>query len=154
MTDPRLIDLSGIPDEVDWVIGKTNGGMTIHAKLGHGEDHFADTPQEALELASAHFRAEHPQFDHIPIPPSPLRDRSAWAAVVADTRHESGPSSVMSEVEMESLSRAGRDAGGYLSNIGKTDMAQLSKAEWQKLTSLIVLGFELHLAGLQSGESA
>lgn len=84
----------------------------------------------------------------------PLRNRSAWAEAVADTRHEVGPSSVMSEVEMEAMARAGRDAGGYLMDVGKTDMSQLSKDEWAKFSSVMILGFELHLAGLNSGEAA
>ncbi|RWP29495.1 hypothetical protein [Mesorhizobium sp.] len=47
------LDISKIPPGPDWIIGYTNGGVTIHAQVGPGENCFGDTPQEALDAAIA-----------------------------------------------------------------------------------------------------
>jgi hypothetical protein len=57
---PPTLDLSGIPQEADWVIGHTNGGLTIHAKVGPMDDQYGDTPQEALDAAILAFRTKFP----------------------------------------------------------------------------------------------
>jgi hypothetical protein len=82
-----------------------------------------------------------------------LRNPSAWADCLTDTRIETSPGEVMSPVELEAMKRAGRDAGGYLSNIGKTDMGSLSREEWDKFCSVMLIGFELHLAGINQGNA-
>lgn len=72
---------------------------------------------------------------------------------VLDMRSEDCPESVMTPEEMECMKSAGRDAGGYISNLGKTDMKTLTKEEWVKFISLIVLGFELNMASRENGLS-
>lgn len=43
----------------DWIIGKTNGGMTIHARVGNNpKEHFGETPALALCLAVVRFLLE------------------------------------------------------------------------------------------------
>lgn len=50
--------LSLVPEGFDWIIGRTNGGLTIHAEVGgRGNEfmRFGDTP--ALALCAAALRA-------------------------------------------------------------------------------------------------
>lgn len=50
--------LSLVPEGFDWTLGRTNGGLTIHAEVGgHGGDfmRFAESP--ALALCAAALRA-------------------------------------------------------------------------------------------------
>jgi hypothetical protein len=49
-------DLSQIPEEADFIIGKTNGGLTIHAKVGPLEDSYGDDVQEAIDAACVRFQ--------------------------------------------------------------------------------------------------
>jgi len=44
-----------VPEGFDWIIGHTNGGLTIHAEVGDREQRFAATP--ALALCAAALRA-------------------------------------------------------------------------------------------------
>lgn len=44
--------LTLVPDEYDWVIGKTNSGLTVYAKVGPNIEEFADTPALALCIAA------------------------------------------------------------------------------------------------------
>lgn len=44
-----------VPEGYDWIVGRTNGGLTIHAEVGNREQYFADTP--ALALCAASLRA-------------------------------------------------------------------------------------------------
>jgi hypothetical protein len=58
----QQIDLSNLPickdgQTADYVIGNTNGGLTVHAQVGTDEPQFGDTAQEALDLAIAVFIA-------------------------------------------------------------------------------------------------
>jgi hypothetical protein len=41
----------------DFIVGRTNGGLTIHAQVGPGEMQFGNTP--ALALCAAILRANH-----------------------------------------------------------------------------------------------
>lgn len=45
------LDLSQLPPGVDWLVGRTNGGLTVHAKVGTLEECFAETPQKAFDAA-------------------------------------------------------------------------------------------------------
>lgn len=45
----------------DFIVGRTNGGLTIHAQVGPGEMQFGNTP--ALALCIAVLRAKEPQPD-------------------------------------------------------------------------------------------
>lgn len=47
------LDISKLPPGCDWIIGYTNGGLTIHAQVGPLKECFGDTPQEALDAAIA-----------------------------------------------------------------------------------------------------
>lgn len=51
------LDLSKVPPGCDWIIGYTNGGLTIHAQIGPLEASYGDTPQEALDAAIAQWQA-------------------------------------------------------------------------------------------------
>lgn len=44
-----------VPENFDWVIARTNGGLTVYAQCGDGEQWFAATP--ALALTAAALRA-------------------------------------------------------------------------------------------------
>jgi len=79
------------------------------------------------------------------------RNPSAWRDTVLDTRTDSHPSEVMNPTEMEAMKRAGRDAGSYLVGLSKTDMRNLTGEEWTMFSSVMILGYELHLAGLRDG---
>lgn len=49
-----------VPEGYDWVIGRTNGGLTIHAEVGgRGDEYmvFATTPALALTAASLRAKA-------------------------------------------------------------------------------------------------
>lgn len=57
------IDLSQLPicddgETADFLVGSTNGGLTVHARVGDIEE-FGSTPQEALDLAIATFKAKY-----------------------------------------------------------------------------------------------
>lgn len=147
------LDMSRIPDGADWLIGRTNGGLTIHAKVGAGDEFFGNTPQDALDGAVAEFLAATPG-SKIGDNPSPFRMPQAWAYVQEDVRGAGGPSSVMNDLELEALKRAGREAGGYLVGIGVTDMKELKPEQWQRFMSIAILGFELYLTGLKEGDTA
>lgn len=82
------------------------------------------------------------------------RDPSVWRHTVLDTRTEAVPADVMTAEELEAMKRAGRDAGSFLMEIGKLDMSQMTPEEWQKFSSVLVLGYELHLAGMREGQAA
>ena len=65
--------------------------------------------------------------------------------------HESSPSEHMSEDDLIALKEAGRAAGGYLMDIGVTDMTRMSKEQWTKFCSIMVLTFEQQLIGRANG---
>jgi len=44
--------------------------------------------------------------------------------------------------ELGAALEAGADAGGYLEEIGKTDMAELSSEEWREFLRRVIVGFE------------
>jgi hypothetical protein len=79
------------------------------------------------------------------------RDPAIWKEVTLDTRTLGSPSEVMNSEELECLKLAGRDAGAYLMEIGKTDMAKLEPEEWLKFSSMLVLGYELNMASRKAG---
>lgn len=56
------LDLSNVPPGCDWIVGYTNGGLTIHAQIGPLKECFGDTPQEALDAAIAAWES-HQQPD-------------------------------------------------------------------------------------------
>ena len=82
------------------------------------------------------------------------RNPQAWRDIVLDTRTEASPGEVMTPEELECMKLAGRDAGSYLMEIGKTDLKELSKDEWAKFSSVMILGYELHLASRNHGVCA
>lgn len=45
-----------VPDEYDWILGRTNGGLTIHAR-GDEFMRFGATPALAICVAAIHARA-------------------------------------------------------------------------------------------------
>lgn len=51
------LDLQHVPPGCDWIIGYTNGGLTIHAQVGPLKECFGDTPQQALDAAIAQWNA-------------------------------------------------------------------------------------------------
>ena len=52
------------------------------------------------------------------------------------------PDTMLDAYEIGSVLEAGRDAGAYLEEIGKTDLAQLDAGEWREFLRLIVTGYE------------
>ncbi|TZG25628.1 hypothetical protein [Sphingomonas montanisoli] len=46
-----------VPDDYDWAVFRTNGGLTVHAWCGSREDVFGDTPALALTAAALRARA-------------------------------------------------------------------------------------------------
>jgi hypothetical protein len=46
-----------VPEGYDWIIGHTNGGLTIHAEVGDRQQWFANTPALALTAAALRARA-------------------------------------------------------------------------------------------------
>ena len=50
--------LTLVPEDYDWIIGRTNGGLTIHACCGGTEEHFGDTPAIALCIAALKARSQ------------------------------------------------------------------------------------------------
>jgi hypothetical protein len=52
------------------------------------------------------------------------------------------PSSILDAYEIGSALEAGKLAGAYLDEIGKTDIAALSGDEWREFLRRIVVGFE------------
>ena len=46
------------------------------------------------------------------------------------------------EYELGAMLEAGRDAGGYLDEIGKTDLALLSDEEWREFLFRLLTGYE------------
>ncbi|HTD74538.1 MAG TPA: DUF6511 domain-containing protein [Steroidobacteraceae bacterium] len=49
---------------------------------------------------------------------------------------------------------AGDDAGAWLDGIGKSDLAALSKEEWEEFLGLIVIGFQSHMRRIiENGEA-
>jgi Family of unknown function (DUF6511) len=46
------------------------------------------------------------------------------------------------EYELGAMLEAGRDAGGYLDKIGKTDLKLLSGEEWREFLSRLLTGYE------------
>ena len=56
--------------------------------------------------------------------------------------------------EHQAALAAGDDAGAWLDGIGKTDLAALSKEEWEEFLGLIVIGFQSHMRRLiEAGEA-
>ena len=53
-TQSRVLNLATLPDGCDFLVGSTNGGLTIHARVGDVEE-YADTVQEAFDAAGAAF---------------------------------------------------------------------------------------------------
>lgn len=51
----------------------------------------------------------------------------------------------MQSYEKEALTLAGQEAGGWLESIGKTDLAQLTEAEWLMFLEGIVTMYQEHL---------
>lgn len=47
--------LTLLPEDYDWIVAGTNGGLTVHACCGSTKEYFGDTP--ALALLSAILRA-------------------------------------------------------------------------------------------------
>ena len=45
------LDLTRIPADADWIVGCTNGGLTIRAQVGPTHQAFGDTAQEAINKA-------------------------------------------------------------------------------------------------------
>ena len=52
------------------------------------------------------------------------------------------PSSLLDAYEIGSALEAGKLAGAYLDEIGKTDLAALSGDEWREFLRRIIVGFE------------
>jgi hypothetical protein len=52
------------------------------------------------------------------------------------------PANILDAYEIGSALEAGRLAGAYLDEIGKTDIAMLSGDEWREFSRRIVVGFE------------
>jgi len=52
------------------------------------------------------------------------------------------PSNLISPDGLAALANAGRSAGEYLGAIGQTDVAKLSREEWQRFIATIALGYE------------
>jgi hypothetical protein len=52
------------------------------------------------------------------------------------------PDIILDDYEIGSVLEAGRNAGAYLEEIGKTDLAQLDAGEWREFLRLIVTGYE------------
>lgn len=56
--------------------------------------------------------------------------------------------------EQKAALAAGDDAGAWLDGIGKTDLAALTKDEWEQFLGMIVLGFQSHMRELiENGEA-
>jgi hypothetical protein len=53
--------MSLVPDGYDWILGRTNGGLTVHAEVGNREQIFAATPALALTAAALRARAAQEQ---------------------------------------------------------------------------------------------
>lgn len=53
------LNLSALPAGCDWIIGYTNGGLTIHAQVGPMKQCFGDHAQHALDLAIEQWNAKH-----------------------------------------------------------------------------------------------
>jgi hypothetical protein len=52
------------------------------------------------------------------------------------------PNAMLDDYEIGAVLEAGRDAGAYLDEIGKTDLAMLDPGEWREFLRLIVTGYE------------
>lgn len=52
------------------------------------------------------------------------------------------PSSLLDDYEIGSVLEAGRVAGNYLSEIGKTDLVTLDGDEWREFLRRLIVGFE------------
>jgi hypothetical protein len=64
------------------------------------------------------------------------------------------PDRVLDAYEIGAVLEAGRYAGAYLDQLGKTDLAQLDAGEWREFLYLIVTGYEQALRRkILNGES-
>ncbi|WP_195178930.1 hypothetical protein [Mesorhizobium sp. INR15] len=83
----RSLDISKIPPGPDWVVGYTNGGMTIHAQVGPGQTCFGDTPQEALDAAlTAWTHSQKPGFS-VEMQAALHADAEKLSAITGDEHH-------------------------------------------------------------------
>lgn len=64
------------------------------------------------------------------------------------------PQDILSRIERESVSAAGDDAGAYLDKIGKTDLATLSREEWEEFLNTFLNGFGEHMRKRLATETA
>jgi hypothetical protein len=77
----------------------------------------------------------------------PATARPAWlcdhnGCRVAAERIHAMPSSLLDAYEIGSALEAGRLAGTYLDEIGKTDIAMLNSDKWREFLRRIIVGFE------------
>jgi hypothetical protein len=85
-----------------------------------------------------------------PIVCAVCRRHAVWLGCtpVPHGRHRSGkglfkmPSSILDAYEIGSALEAGKLAGAYLDEIGKTDLVTLSGDEWREFLRRIIVGFE------------
>lgn len=64
------------------------------------------------------------------------------------------PSSMLDAYEIGSALEAGKLAGTYLDEIGKTDIAALNGDEWREFLRRIIVGFELAMRRKILGDEA
>lgn len=61
--DAALALVERVLPEHDWIIGHTNGGLTIHAQIGPGEMHFGETPALAILTALLSAKIDEARHD-------------------------------------------------------------------------------------------
>lgn len=59
----------------------------------------------------------------------------------------------LSELERSALEKASALAGGYLDELGKTDLAELTRGEWDEFLARVVHGFSGGLKAALEKES-
>ena len=52
------------------------------------------------------------------------------------------PDVILDALEQGAAFEAGADAAGYLEEVGTTDLAKLSEAEWREFLRRLIVGFE------------
>jgi hypothetical protein len=64
------------------------------------------------------------------------------------------PKETLDAYEYKAAIAAGDEAGEYLDQIGKTDLAALDRDEWEEFLGRIVMGFQLEMRRLISSNEA
>lgn len=58
----------------------------------------------------------------------------------------------LSQVEMEAINKAGAVAGAWLDDVGKTDLAALSRDEWEQFLCRLIDGYQCELRRLMQAD--